>query len=184
MSHNHLAQRRVSYPTVAPRAGPRQRIIDYYAALAEQVEQKAEQVFAQSLINENHNSNELISGKRRQFAHEIKLVETANVRLFDASNPAEVKTEPVAATGDEELEDAKYFRPFCFMIDKDDYDFPALNHIDATFGYLIVIDRYVTKAQLACFRETLQFSHKKLNDPSLIFDLKIKVFSKFSLILI
>jgi hypothetical protein len=158
---------------------PRQRIVDYFEAMHIEVDQKAEDLFAENLFAENHMNNESINGKRHQFNNEIKQVAADNIRHYDSTNPSEYK---YASRGDEaedklaeEKINAKLFQTFCFIIDKDDCDFPNISHLDASFGYLIIINKYLRRDQLDCYRELLKFSNKKLNDPNGLLSLKYKV---------
>jgi hypothetical protein len=159
---------------------PRQRIVDYFEGLHVEIDQKVENLFAENLFAENHLNNDSINAKRRLFNNEIKQVESDNIRHYDATNPSEFTYE---SRGDEtedrvaeEKINAKLFQTFCFIIDKDDCDFPSISNLDASFGYLIIINKYLRREQLDCFREIVKFSNKKMNDPNGLLTLKYKVF--------
>ena len=153
----------------------RSKIADYFEFLAYEVDQKAEHLFAEKLLQEDHSNNEAINVKRRLFINEIKLAESENLKKFDSTDPNEYNIE--LEDEDEERFDEKIneklFKTFCFVIESE-IGVAFLNKLDATFGYLIVIDKYLSKKSIECFYELLKFSDNELNDPNSFFVLKYK----------
>jgi hypothetical protein len=58
--------------------------------------------------------------------------------------------------------DIMIFKTFSFLVNKDDIPtLHELSNVDATMGYLVVIDKFLDDEKLARYRELVSFSEKK-----------------------
>lgn len=143
------------------------KIIDYFDSLANQVDIKANKLLTEfSLLNQQKIPNEdqlivnLINQRRKSFIATIENIKQHNFEFFK---------DPIDQNDDEN----PIFDKFCFILDKffmkeyisklDVFDgilYSNEFHINATFGYLIVVeDGCLTEKELALFKEIIYYGY-------------------------
>jgi hypothetical protein len=147
----------------------RRLIIDYFDKLLEFVERRGKE------LGNEEDSYSLIE-KRELFVDEIKNVRTYNLDNLGFIEPSDVTALANTLEYDcEEVNDC-LFKRFCFFVTADHYE-PfgrQLSKADGRFGYLVVLDKYLSQANLECYMEALKFVNNRrvLDEKNILFDLK------------
>jgi hypothetical protein len=128
----------------------RTKIIDYYDALIDEVDNRAK-----ALAVEEFSQMAKINERRDTFTKELKSLETTCLREFYLTNLGHYRDL------DEDATDMMIFKTFSFLVNKDDMTLDNMSNIDATFGYLVVIDRHLTVEKMLRYREFLGYTRKK-----------------------
>jgi hypothetical protein len=132
------------------------KIKDYHLALVKQVELKASNLKATEKSRADY-----VENKRSEFVLTIEHCELINQKHLSATNLNEF----LPLLKEEDLVLSKLMKEFCFFIDKSDYEFTSFDRIDATFGYLVITDEYMTKTQLECFKELFRYYLREKTGP-------------------
>ena len=127
------------------------KITNCFAILTNQMNQKANTLLSQSKTFEL--DVQLINEKRRSFLDEIHNVELIN--LVNLSSTRVLNLIESNNTDDEETMNKIIFKSICFIVDSQNLGFANLDRVDATFGYLVVIDKYLSSKSLNCYRDLL-----------------------------
>jgi hypothetical protein len=143
----------------------RTKIIDYYDSLIDEVENRAKQ-----LAVEEFSMMGKISERRDTFTQELKSLETTCLREFYLTNLSHYRDL------DENATDHMIFKTFSFLVNRDDLTLDGMSTIDATFGYLVVIDKHLPVEKMLRYREFLSYTKKrKLAKANSFFNLKNEV---------
>ena len=141
------------------------KIVDYYESLIDKVDLKA-----QALIIKEFSSVPLINERKKSFTQELKNLEAICLRNFYLTNLMNYRDVP------DDVIDDMIFKTFCFIIDSKDLSFNELNNVDATFGYLVVVDKHLSREKITRYRELLKFSTKRyLNQINSFFNFNNRV---------
>ena len=144
----------------------RLELTDYIVALINEIDIKAETL----LINPSLDNaqKEKLEAKRKLFIDEIKHVESislAHMNTFDSEKSKNVN-----------IQKGDVFINYCFTLDLNDLNLTesSLSLVDTTFGYLIILDKYINKEKINLFKELLKCNNKlkHLNAENLFFNLK------------
>jgi hypothetical protein len=147
-------------------------IIDYFDKLLEIVEERTEELTSSITSSDETDS---VLEKRELFIDEIK-----NIRTFNLDNLGFIEGDDLKYLTENEFEGDEVndviFKRFCFFVRNDDTDIfvSQLSHVDASFGYLVVLDRYLNQENIECYWEFLKFlnTKKTLNETNSFFQLK------------
>lgn len=137
--------------------------------IAEQADCLVNQVdlVSETLLLAYPDSVERIDQKRRVFIDRIRHVE--------ASNLANLTRESLNSV------DRAVFKNYCFILNKQVTEMPFLDDIDASFGYLMVANGYMSPDQQLQAKERLGLTEiEKLNFDNQYFELKYEVGKIFS----
>jgi hypothetical protein len=154
----------------------RKQIIDYFDRLLELVELRTGELSAEAASNRDPEASELVLEKRELFIDEIKNIRAYNLDNLGFIDPEDLKC--LAESGESDEVSDVIFKRFCFFVSKSEVEIFSttmqLSHVDASFGYLVVLDRYLNKANLECYWEFLKFMNAKktLNEKSSFFELR------------
>jgi hypothetical protein len=130
----------------------RLEVVNYFDNLCNDLDVKAETFLSDQSLSIV--IKERLDETRTIFINKIKQIEIFNLNRLQTLDPSQIKL-----VGD----DLRFalFKNFCFFID------PVLVNIDSelleekslglNLGYLVVIDKYLTKRQLDCYNEILKF---------------------------
>jgi hypothetical protein len=121
--------------------------------LINQIDIKAETLLLELAINDSQ--RDAIDKKRCLFIDEIKNIERENLNHLNSVKPKS-----------EKMKKSDMYSKFCFIIDTHDMDLPklfGLDRIDAAFGYLVIIDSFLTSDELGLYRQLLKFANSPGN---------------------
>lgn len=130
-------------------------LVDYFDSLVADVDLKAERLIIADQLTPNGESRlDEINSKRNAFIKQIRAILAFNLAQADAKYSTQPGFKP--------------FTRFCFIIDDNQLDLSScLGPVGSTFGYLIVLDRFVDQPSLDCYKELLgfYFNEKRMVSP-------------------
>jgi hypothetical protein len=132
------------------------KIKDYHSRLVKQVELKATNLKANEITRVDY-----IEKKRLEFVLQIEHCELMNLKHLSETNINQF----LAVLNDENLVYERLFKEFCFVIDKADFEFTNFDRIDATFGYLVITDKFLPRTELTIFKELFRYYHREKSGP-------------------
>ena len=130
---------------IATKAGLRLRIVDYFGSLVNRVDLEAEKLLAWCAYSNLEAQEGLNINEKVNLAH----VESLKINQLN--------------------DESSGFKEFCFLLFQDNYQMQRATNLDARLGHLVVLNKYVTKKQMNCFKELLKFEPSQTNK---IFGLK------------
>jgi hypothetical protein len=118
------------------------QVKSYFEFLASQIKRRAEECVATS-----NASRAGLYTTRDEILSAIKEIESFNLTRLEARHVERLHEL------DEEALNKVLFEKFCFVVDAKDVKFKKKNEL----GYLIVLDRYVTREELFYYKECLRY---------------------------
>jgi hypothetical protein len=131
-------------------------IDDYADWLINKLDLKAELQLATKNSQDDSQVATAINNKRNEFIARIRKCNDFNLSHINSVNEAELE-----GLSDDDLK-RRVFRQFYFLLDKDDLEqleYPTF--VDALFGYLVIVDSYLTADALLLYKQMLKFHKKK-----------------------
>lgn len=126
----------------------RLQIVEYSDKLINELDFKAETLL---LAEESDIKQKKINEKRSLFIDEIKRAESTNLyHLNDSSQKGRL------------VEQDESYRKFCILVDQSDMDLTneelELDSVDAAFGFILILDKYLSQDRLTLYRSLLRFN--------------------------
>jgi hypothetical protein len=128
-------------------------IADHADSLINQIDLHVELTLATNK-NLDELQRERLDLKRNELIHRIRSAETFNLNSLNSVDSNELENL------DPESLNKKVFKKFCFFLGKNDFEkeYPTL--VDSVFGYLIIVDAFLSSNLLSLFKELLKFHNK------------------------
>jgi hypothetical protein len=125
-------------------AQAKSKVVEYFSGLIKEIDLLTETLlFRLDLTNDYKDKCVNI---RKMFIEEIKKVEEVNLKRLETKDESRLD------------KNSLIFEQFCFMIYKKDFEFLyEFKEIDDNYGYLITVDKYMSKENLICYKEALKF---------------------------
>lgn len=126
----------------------RLELIEYFDSLSNEIDLKAENLLAELSKSNITEYETLIDNRRQLFIDEIERVKNHNLNNWPSD--------------DEAKSASHFFKLFCLLVDRNnanDENDSTLKKINQTFGYLIVLDGYLSPREVSFLKEMLYFRH-------------------------
>ena len=134
----------------------RLKIVDYHDCLINEIDIKVETLLTNKVYEEDQRHS--LNKKREEFIKRIKEVEASNLDNFNTNLVNDLGS--LEGLSENDL-DKRLFKRFCFIVQESSLEnnYPTL--IDAIFGYLIIVDEFLSKETLILYKQFVMFNNQK-----------------------